>query len=52
MVIALAACGGGGGGGGSAPQNPGTPLVQNQPVTVTATSGTTVHTIALTVTVN
>jgi hypothetical protein len=54
LLIAIAACGGGGGGGGTPPPptNPGTPLVQNQVITVSATSGTTTHTFTFTLNVN
>ncbi len=42
LLIGLAACGGGGGGGVTPPpSNPGTPMVQNQTITVTATSAAT-----------
>jgi hypothetical protein len=51
LLIANAACGGSGGGGGS-PKNPGTPLVQNQTVTITAMSGSIAHTFTFTVNVN
>jgi hypothetical protein len=50
MLIAIAACGGGGGGTG--PTNPGTPVVTNQLITVTATSGTTTHNFTFTLNVN
>jgi hypothetical protein len=49
LLVVNAACGGGGGGG---VKNPGTPMVQNQTVTVTATSGTTAHTFNFTLNVN
>jgi len=54
LIIGLAACGGGGGGGVGVtpPANPGTPMVQNQTVTVTATSGTLTHTTTFTLNVN
>jgi len=50
LLIGIAACGGGG--GGTAPTNPGTPLVTNQVITVTATSGTITHTFTFTLNVN
>jgi subtilase family serine protease len=53
LLIGNAACGGGGGGGTPPPPtNPGTPLVQNQTVTVTATSGATTHQFTFTLNVN
>ena len=52
LLVITAACGGGSGGGGTAPTNPGTPLVQNQTVTVNVTSGTITHTFTFTLTVN
>jgi hypothetical protein len=52
LLIVIAACGGGGGGGVTPPTNPGTPVVQNQTVTVTATSGTTTHKFTFTLNVN
>ncbi len=56
LLIGIAACGGGGGGGGGGvtppPTNPGTPLVNNQVITVTATSGTITHTFTFTLNVN
>jgi Big-like domain-containing protein len=52
LIVGLAACGGGGGGGVTPPANPGTPMVQNQTVTVTATSGTLTHTTTFTLNVN
>lgn len=56
LLIGIAACGGGGGGGGGGvtppPTNPGTPLVNNQIVTVTATSGSITHTFTFTLNVN
>jgi subtilase family serine protease len=50
LLIANAACGGGGGSTG--PTNPGTPMVQNQKVTVSATSGAITHTFTFTLNVN
>jgi hypothetical protein len=50
LLIGIAACGGGG--GSTAPTNPGTPLVTNQVITVTATSGTITHTFTFTLNVN
>jgi hypothetical protein len=50
LLVANAACGGGG--GTTTPTNPGTPMVQNQPVTVTVTSGAITHTFTFTLTVN
>ena len=47
-LLGAAACGGGGSGGSSG----GTTPVQNQPVVITATAGTTTHTATLSVTVN
>ena len=51
LLVVNAACG-----GGSTttkpPANPGTPMVQNQPVTVKVTSGTITHTFTFTLTVN
>jgi Pro-kumamolisin, activation domain/Bacterial Ig-like domain (group 3) len=55
LLIGIAACGGGSGGGGggsTGPTNPGTPVVTNQVVTVTATSGTITHTFTFTLNVN
>jgi hypothetical protein len=52
LLIGIAACGGGGGGGSTGPTNPGTPVVTNQVVTVTATSGTITHTFTFTLNVN
>jgi hypothetical protein len=54
LLIGIAACGGGGGGGGVTPPptNPGTPVVTNQVVTVTATSGSITHTFTFTLNVN
>lgn len=52
LLVANAACGGGGSTTTTPPANPGTPMVQNQPVTVTVTSGTITHTFTLTLTVN
>jgi Pro-kumamolisin, activation domain/Bacterial Ig-like domain (group 3) len=56
LLIGIAACGGGGGGGGGGvtppPTNPGTPLLNNQVITVTATSGTITHTFTFTLNVN
>jgi hypothetical protein len=49
LLIAIAACGGG---GSTAPTNPGTPVLANQTVTVTATSGTTTHKFTFTINVN
>jgi subtilase family serine protease len=48
-LLGAAACGGG---GGSTTKTGGTTPVQNQPVVVTATDGTTSHTATLSVTVN
>ena len=50
LLVANAACGGGG--STTTPTNPGTPMVQNQPVTVTVTSGAITHTFTFTLTVN
>lgn len=50
LLIANAACGGSGGGG--SPKNPGTPLVQNQTITVSANSGSITHTFTFTLNVN
>jgi Pro-kumamolisin, activation domain/Bacterial Ig-like domain (group 3) len=50
LLVANAACGGGG--GTTTPTNPGTPMVQNQPVTVSVTSGAITHTFTFTLTVN
>jgi len=57
IAIALAVCGllgaaACGGGGSSTTKTGGTTPVQNQPVVVTATDGTTTHTATLSVTVN
>jgi hypothetical protein len=54
LLIGIAACGGGGGGGGVTPPptNPGTPVVTNQIITVTATSGSITHTFTFTLNVN
>jgi Pro-kumamolisin, activation domain/Bacterial Ig-like domain (group 3) len=52
LLIGLAACGGGGGGRSTGPTNAGTPLVTNQVITVTATSGTVTHTFTFTLNVN
>jgi hypothetical protein len=54
LLVVNAACGGGGGGGagGTGPTNPGTPVVQNQVVTVTVASGTITHNFTFTLTVN
>jgi hypothetical protein len=52
LLIGIAACGGGGGGGSTGPTNPGTPVVANQVITVTATSGTITHTFTFTLNVN
>jgi hypothetical protein len=46
-LLGAAACGGGGSSSGG-----GTTPVQNQPVVITATAGTTTHTATLSVTVN
>ena len=51
LLLATAACGGGGG-GSTGPSNPGTPVVQNQTISVTATSGTTTHTFTFSLNVN
>jgi hypothetical protein len=50
LMIGTAACGGGSGGGGGVtpPSNPGTPMVQGQTVTVTATSAATASSAAIT----
>jgi hypothetical protein len=48
LLVSLAACGGGGGGGVMPPTNPGTPMAQNQTITVTATSAATATTAAIT----
>jgi Pro-kumamolisin, activation domain/Bacterial Ig-like domain (group 3) len=63
LLIGIAACGGsgggssggggtGGGGGGTGPTNPGTPVVTNQVITVTATSGSITHSFTFTLDVN
>ena len=52
LLVANAACGGGGSTTTTPPANPGTPMVQNQPVTVTVISGTITHTFTFTLTVN
>jgi hypothetical protein len=61
LLIGIAACGGGSGGGGGGgggggvtppPTNPGTPVVTNQVITVTATSGSITHTFTFTLNVN
>jgi hypothetical protein len=49
LLVVNAACGGG---GGTGPTNPGTPVVQNQVVTVTVASGTITHNFTFTLTVN
>jgi hypothetical protein len=46
LLIGLAACGGGG--GTTVPKDPGTPMVQNQTITVTATSPATATNAAIT----
>jgi predicted small lipoprotein YifL len=51
LLVANAACGGGGS-TTTPPANPGTPMVQNQPVTITVTSGAITHTFTFTLTVN
>jgi hypothetical protein len=51
LLVANAACGGGSS-TTTPPTNPGTPMVQNQPVTVTVTSGAITHTFTFTLTVN
>jgi subtilase family serine protease len=51
LLVVNAACGGGGG-GSTKPTNPGTPLVTNQVITVTATSGSITHTFTFTLNVN
>jgi subtilase family serine protease len=52
LLVGIAACGGGGGGGSTGPTNPGTPVVANQVITVTATSGSITHTFTFTLNVN
>ena len=52
LLIGIAACGGGGGGGSTGPTNRGTPVVTNQVITVTATSGSITHTCTFTLNVN
>ena len=52
LLIGIAACGGGGGGGSTGPTNPGTPVVTNQVITVTATSGSLTHTFTFLLNVN
>jgi hypothetical protein len=52
LLVANTACGGGGSTTTKPPANPGTPMVQNQPVTVTITSGAITHTFTFTLTVN
>ena len=52
LLVGIGACGGGGGGGSTGPTNPGTPVVANQVITVTATSGTISHTFTFTLNVN
>jgi len=55
LLIGIAACGGGGGGGSTGstgPTNSGTPVVTNQVITVTATSGSITHTFTFTLNVN
>src|ERR1700723_2165087 len=52
LLIGIAACGGGGGGGSTGPTNRGTPVVTNQVITVTATSGSITHTFTFTLNVN
>ncbi|MFY9753353.1 MAG: Ig-like domain repeat protein [Candidatus Acidiferrales bacterium] len=54
LLVVCAACGGGGG-GSTPPTNPGTPVVSNQTITVSATSGGTTpvtHTFTFTLSVN
>jgi len=51
LLIANVACGGGGG-GTTGPTNPGTPLVQNQQISVMVSSGTITHTMTFTLNVN
>jgi len=51
LLIGIAACGGGGG-GSTGPTNRGTPVVTNQVITVTATSGSITHTFTFTLNVN
>jgi hypothetical protein len=52
LLISVVACGGGGGGGVTPPTNPGTPVVQNQPINVMVTSGTITPTFTFTLNVN
>jgi Pro-kumamolisin, activation domain/Bacterial Ig-like domain (group 3) len=52
LLVANAACGGGGSSTPTPPANPGTPMVQNQTVSVKVTSGTITHTFTFTLTVN
>jgi hypothetical protein len=54
LMIGTAACGGGSGGGGGVtpPSNPGTPMVQGQTVTVTATSAAITHATTFILNVN
>jgi subtilase family serine protease len=49
LLLGIAACGGG---GSTGPTNAGTPLVANQVITVTATSGTITHTFTFMLNVN
>ena len=51
VLLVNAACGGGGS-TTKPPANPGTPMVQNVPVSVKVTSGTITHTFTFTLTVN
>ena len=52
LLVVNAACGGGGSTTTTPPANPGTPMVQNVPVSVKVTSGTITHTFTFTLTVN
>ena len=55
LMLVNAACGGGGGGGSTPPTNPGTPVVTNQTVTISATSAATppvTHTFTFALSVN
>ncbi|HXN71211.1 MAG TPA: Ig-like domain repeat protein [Candidatus Acidoferrales bacterium] len=52
VLLVNAACGGGGSSTATPPANPGTPKVQNVPVSVKVTSGTITHTFTFTLTVN